>query len=228
MKIRDALGSAPDSLAVILDAQVVDAAVFAAGDDDVLRLCVDAVSTNSATAFSGLFCESARMVMAFQWSPMRRRPEAFASVLFGSFMCGYGVVVSQGHDHARCPAYPPPDPKTTPVNGCCPGRSHPPREQGAVGKEGVFGPLARTVANDRWVGHSRGRFYERAPEVSRVRNPQFDQCMKTVRDVCELQPNALSIKLSDQIEQLDELIHAEGEGEAFFEKKRTSPRACMT
>src|SRR4030095_3333445 len=34
----------------------------------------------------------------------------------------------------------------------------------------------------------------------------------------ELQANALSIKLSDQIEQLDELIHAEGEGEAFFEK----------
>jgi hypothetical protein len=34
--------------------------------------------------------------------------------------------------------------------------------------------------------------------------------MKTVRDGCQLQPNALSIKLSDQIEQLDELIHAEG------------------
>ena len=30
--------------------------------------------------------------------------------------------------------------------------------------------------------------------------------MKTVRDACVLQPNALSIKLSDQIEQLDELI----------------------
>ena len=30
--------------------------------------------------------------------------------------------------------------------------------------------------------------------------------MKTVRDACELQPNALSIKLSDQVEQLDELI----------------------
>jgi hypothetical protein len=40
--------------------------------------------------------------------------------------------------------------------------------------------------------------------------------MKTVRDACELQPNALSIKLSDQIEQLDELIHAEGDGTAFF------------
>jgi len=42
--------------------------------------------------------------------------------------------------------------------------------------------------------------------------------MKTVKDACELQPNALSIKLSDQIEQLDELITTEGGGKAFFEK----------
>lgn len=42
--------------------------------------------------------------------------------------------------------------------------------------------------------------------------------MKTVRDACQLQPNALSIKISDQVEQLDELIHAEGEGTTFFEK----------
>src|SRR5262245_36010807 len=42
--------------------------------------------------------------------------------------------------------------------------------------------------------------------------------MKTVRDACQLQPNALSIKLSDQIEQLDELITAEGDGAAFYEK----------
>jgi hypothetical protein len=42
--------------------------------------------------------------------------------------------------------------------------------------------------------------------------------MKTVRDGCVLQPNALSVKLSDQIEQLDELITAEGNGSAFFEK----------
>lgn len=42
--------------------------------------------------------------------------------------------------------------------------------------------------------------------------------MKTVRDACQLQPNALAIKLSDQIEQLDELITAEGNGAAFFEK----------
>ena len=42
--------------------------------------------------------------------------------------------------------------------------------------------------------------------------------MKTVRDACTLQPNALSIKLSDQIEQLDELITAEGNGTTFFEK----------
>ena len=42
--------------------------------------------------------------------------------------------------------------------------------------------------------------------------------MKTVRDACTLQDNALSIKLSDQIEQLDELIDAEGNGQTFFEK----------
>ncbi len=42
--------------------------------------------------------------------------------------------------------------------------------------------------------------------------------MKTVRDACQVEDNALSIKLSDQIEQLDQLIHVEGEGEAFFEK----------
>ena len=42
--------------------------------------------------------------------------------------------------------------------------------------------------------------------------------MKTVRDACQLQPNALSIKLSDQIEQLDELIHAAGDGDEYFAK----------
>ena len=42
--------------------------------------------------------------------------------------------------------------------------------------------------------------------------------MKTVRDACALQANALSIKLSDQIEQLDELIATEADGAAFFEK----------
>ena len=42
--------------------------------------------------------------------------------------------------------------------------------------------------------------------------------MKTVRDACELDPKALSIRLSDQVEQLDELIGGEGEGTAFFER----------
>lgn len=42
--------------------------------------------------------------------------------------------------------------------------------------------------------------------------------MKTVRDACQLQSNALSIKVSDQIEQLDELIRAEKGGAAFFER----------
>jgi hypothetical protein len=42
--------------------------------------------------------------------------------------------------------------------------------------------------------------------------------MKSVRDACILQANALEIKLSDQIEQLDELIGAERGGEDFFAK----------
>lgn len=40
--------------------------------------------------------------------------------------------------------------------------------------------------------------------------------MKTVRDACQLQHNALSIKLSDQVEQLDELVTAAGDGTRFF------------
>ena len=42
--------------------------------------------------------------------------------------------------------------------------------------------------------------------------------MKTVRDALELQAGALEVKLSDQIEQLDQLIHGEGEGATFFAK----------
>ncbi|MCY4430169.1 MAG: hypothetical protein OXC11_07210 [Rhodospirillales bacterium] len=42
--------------------------------------------------------------------------------------------------------------------------------------------------------------------------------MKTVRDACELHPKALSIRLSDQIEQLDALIAGEDDGHAFFER----------
>jgi len=40
--------------------------------------------------------------------------------------------------------------------------------------------------------------------------------LKSVRDACKLQENALDVRLSDQIEQLDDLIRAEGKGEAFF------------
>ena len=42
--------------------------------------------------------------------------------------------------------------------------------------------------------------------------------IKTVRQACILKPNALAIQVSDQIEQLDELIHGEGNGTAFFER----------
>ena len=40
----------------------------------------------------------------------------------------------------------------------------------------------------------------------------------SVKDACTLQENALDIRVSDQIEQLDELIRTEGSGEAFFAK----------
>ena len=42
--------------------------------------------------------------------------------------------------------------------------------------------------------------------------------LQTVRSVCVLQPNALEIRVSDQIEQLDDLIKLEGDGRAFFSK----------
>lgn len=42
--------------------------------------------------------------------------------------------------------------------------------------------------------------------------------MKTVKQACQLAPNALSIDVSDQVEQLDQLIHDEGNGEAFYSK----------
>lgn len=42
--------------------------------------------------------------------------------------------------------------------------------------------------------------------------------MKTVKQACQLAPNALSIDVSNQIEQLDQLIQDEGNGEAFYSK----------
>jgi hypothetical protein len=45
--------------------------------------------------------------------------------------------------------------------------------------------------------------------------------MKTVRDACQLQPNALSIRLSDQVERLDQLIDAEGADDAFLARTHT-------
>ena len=42
--------------------------------------------------------------------------------------------------------------------------------------------------------------------------------MKTVKQSCQLAPNALSIDVSDQVEQLEQLINDEGTGEAFYAK----------
>ena len=41
--------------------------------------------------------------------------------------------------------------------------------------------------------------------------------MKTIRNACKLQPNALEINVGDQIEQLDQIIHAT-DGSAYFGK----------
>ena len=41
--------------------------------------------------------------------------------------------------------------------------------------------------------------------------------MKTVKDACQLQPNALEINVGDQIEQLDQII-SESNGRTFFTK----------
>lgn len=40
--------------------------------------------------------------------------------------------------------------------------------------------------------------------------------LQTVRDVCKLQPEALSFRVSDGVEKIDELIRDEGDGHAFF------------
>ncbi len=42
--------------------------------------------------------------------------------------------------------------------------------------------------------------------------------LTTVRDGCTLQPNALNVRISDQVEQLEELIRAERDGSAYFAK----------
>lgn len=42
--------------------------------------------------------------------------------------------------------------------------------------------------------------------------------LQTVKDICTLLPGALEIKVSDQIEQLDELINSEADGKAFYAK----------
>ena len=41
---------------------------------------------------------------------------------------------------------------------------------------------------------------------------------RTVKDLCKLQPGALDVRVNDQVERLEDLIDAEGDGRAFFEK----------
>ncbi|MEI8094496.1 MAG: anti-phage-associated DUF499 domain-containing protein [Spirochaetales bacterium] len=42
--------------------------------------------------------------------------------------------------------------------------------------------------------------------------------MRTVRDLCTIQPGALDVSVSDQIERLDQLINEKGDGREFFDK----------
>lgn len=42
--------------------------------------------------------------------------------------------------------------------------------------------------------------------------------LKTVKDACVLQPNALEMRVSDQIEQIDAIIRSENEAQEFFDK----------
>lgn len=41
--------------------------------------------------------------------------------------------------------------------------------------------------------------------------------LKSVKDACVLRPNALDIRVSDQVERLDQLI-SEGDGKDFFRR----------
>jgi hypothetical protein len=42
--------------------------------------------------------------------------------------------------------------------------------------------------------------------------------LMTVKDACKLQPNALEIRVSDQIEQLDDIINKANSGLDFFDR----------
>lgn len=54
--------------------------------------------------------------------------------------------------------------------------------------------------------------------------------MKTIRDACQFDPNALSIELSEQAEQLDELIGEEGQrqitGSRVVAEQQVCTEAC--
>src|ERR1017187_5858410 len=85
--------------------------------------------------------------------------------------------------------------------------------EATAGLGGHTGEIARRLTTGRVIANDRD-----AESLEMVHSQRTN--LKTVRDACELQPNALSIKLSDQIEQLDQLITAEGDGAAFFEKTK--------
>jgi len=77
LEIREAFFVARNALAVVFDAEKMATLFAAARDGDVAGGASMLFSTNSATALRGFCCESAMILMAFQSSPMRKRPEFF-------------------------------------------------------------------------------------------------------------------------------------------------------
>src|SRR5437762_13854628 len=69
--------------------------------------------------------------------------------------------------------------------------------------------MCGTRANIGWISVLGPRL-TKDPRIARRKLAGADRArlktMKTVRDACVLQPNALCIKLSDQVEQFDQLI----------------------
>jgi hypothetical protein len=82
LEVGNAVGIARDAAAIVRDLEMV-LATFPPRVIVTERAPASMLfSTNSATAFSGLSCESAMIVIAFQSSPMRSLPRAVGRTAF--------------------------------------------------------------------------------------------------------------------------------------------------
>ncbi len=64
--------------------------------------------------------------------------------------------------------------------------------------------------------------------MGKANEPGGQPMLITVKDACTLQENALDVRVSDQIERLDALIIAEGNGAAFFARTHITAGAMRT